>query len=431
MSAAGTSPGLIRGRITDADIELLKRRIGYTNPTLRAGVTIAPWNPKATADAIRRYAMSIGDDNPFYVEPGYAQRTRWGAPLAPPGFEWSMGWNRSPEVSKELNAETHKALRGVQLYHSGAEYFYYRPVTDDVELYKSEWLADIAEKQSRFANRSVITTNRNAFWDQHEQVAITSSRWFVHAERRALKDGESAAEKEAKTKEASAQEDNIVYTDQQREEIEAAYDNQFLRGANTLYLEDAVVGQSTPLMVKGPLTITDMINMHMGTGWITYPNLPFRLAYENRKRLRGFYSLNEYGAWDSIQRVHWDASLAHSIGVKHIYDIGPMRFVMLCHYLTNFAGDDAWIHRIRYELRNFNYVGDTTWLSGTITAVRVDDKLGPLLELKITGVNQRGQENLRGEATILVASRQHGPVRLPTPPAMPQYRSSKPTQPGI
>jgi acyl dehydratase len=413
---------LIRGKITDADIEMMRRRIGFTNPTLRAGIKMAPWNATAGAAAIRRYAYSIGDDNPFYVDPDYAARSCWGATRAPPGFEWSMGWDRSPETPDTLNAETHKALRGVQLYHSGAEYFYYRPVVEGTELFKSEWLADIAEKTSRFATRSAIVTNRNCFWDQNEQVAITSARWFVHAERKSLDE-----------KQDSAKDSDTAphYTDEQLQEIEAAYDAQYVRGADTLYLEDVKVGDPTPKMVKGPLTITDMINMHMGAGWITYPNLPFRLAYENRKRVRGFYSRNEFGAWDSIQRVHWDTGLARSIGVKRTYDIGPMRFVMLCHYLTNFAGDAAWIHRIRYELRNFNYVGDTTWLAGTITAVRNDDALGPLVELSVRGTNQRGEENLRGEATLLVDSRAHGPARLPRSPPITPHRSPKPSLPGL
>ena len=43
-------------------------------------------------------------------------------------------------------------------------------------------------------------------------------------------------------------------------------------------------------MVKGPFQITDLINMHMGTGWILYGCWPNRLAYEGRKKLRGFYT---------------------------------------------------------------------------------------------------------------------------------------------
>lgn len=405
--------GLVLGRITDADVAMMRRRIGYPNPTLRKGYSTVPWNPTCSADSIRRWALSIGDSNPLYADPSHAANTRWGNAVAPPGFEWSMGWDRTASVPDELFRETRRALRGVQLYHSGAEYFFHRPIVDGTELFKAEWVADVAEKKSSFGKRSVIVNNANCFWDSEDVVHTTSSRWFVHVERRPS----------TETRESKPKDDAALYSDEQLDEIEAAYDAEFVRGTDILYFEDVNVGDALPRMVKGPLTITDMINFHMGAGWLTYGNPPYRLAYENRKRLKGFYSRNEYNAWDTLQRVHWDMELAKRVGVQSTYDIGPMRYVMVCHYLTNFAGDDAWVHRIRYELRNFNYMGDTTWLTGTVTDVRVDPVLGPLIELRVVGTNQRGQENITADATILVASRVHGPVRLPTPPPVTLHRS--------
>ncbi|WP_419709624.1 FAS1-like dehydratase domain-containing protein [Pseudomonas sp. NFX224] len=407
--------GLVMGKITDADVEMMRRRIGYPNPTLRKGVITKPWNTYAHGDAIRRWAESVGDMNPLYNDEGYASSTRWGGTIAPPGFEWSMGIDRNPVVSPDMFQETRHALRGVQLFHSGAEYIYYRPITVGVRLYKSECVGDVEEKQSRFATRSVIVNNATSWWDENDVTYINSSRWFVHAERKAVpQDGESA-KKKPKDPLAS-------YTPEQLTAIEEAYDSEYIRGADTLYLEDIDVGQQLPTMVKGPLTITDMINLHMGGGWLTYGNPPYRLAYENRKRLRGFYSKNEFGAWDTVQRVHWDLGLAQQVGVQHTYDIGPMRFVMVCNYVSNYAGDDSWVHRIRYELRNFNYVGDTTWITATVTAARVDETLGPLIELEIVGTNQRGQQNITAQATILVSSRVHGPVVLPNAPPVTSYR---------
>jgi acyl dehydratase len=408
--------GLIRGQITDHDLELMRKRIGYPNPTLRKGIITKPWNTVASGDSIRRWAECTGDMNPLYNDDVYASKTRWGAAVAPPGFEWSMGIDRAPLVPDDLNKETHRALRGVQLFHSGAEYFYYRPVTEGIRLYKSETVADVQLKQSKFATKSVLVDNATCWWDDNENVAVTSSRWFVHLERKAVASG-SLVEKSNKPKDALP-----VYTDAELAAIDDAYEKEYLRGAATLFLEDVSVGQVLPTMVKGPLTITDMINLHMGAGWLTYGNPPYRLAYENRKRLRGFYSRNEFNSWDTVQRVHWDPGLAHSVGVKHTYDIGPMRFVMACNYLTNWAGDDSWIHRIRYELRNFNYVGDTTWINGKISDVRVDVQLGPIVEIEFNGVNQRGQENIIGSATILVSSRKSGPVRLPNPPPVTPHR---------
>jgi acyl dehydratase len=405
--------GLIRNKITDESVALMRRRIGFPNPTLRTGAIDEPWNIAATADAIRRFAICIGDDNPLFCRPDYAARTRWGETIAPPGFEKSMGLNRNPVMDPLDVKETSKALRGVQLYHSGGENFYYAPITQGCTLHRSRYVADVQEKSSEFSGRSVVVTNGLCLWDQHDQVKVDGVDWFVHAER-----------KSSGAKDKYAREEPACYTDEQIDEIEAAYDAEYRRGADTLYLEDVKVGQAMPKMVKGPLTVTDLINLHMGAGWLVYGNWPNRLALENRKALRGFYSRDEYNAWDTVQRVHWDKELAQKVGVRMMYDIGPIRQFHISHYLTNYAGDDAFIHRVRFEFRRFNYMGDVTWLTGEIAEARVDERLGPVVEVTMRGTNQRGSENIRATATILVASREHGPVKLPQPPAPTPHRSA-------
>jgi acyl dehydratase len=409
-----SNEGLIRGQITDESVELMRRRIGYPNPTIRAGIHGGAWNEIATADAVRRWSLCMGDDNPFFIDPAYAAGTRWGQTIAPTCFEKSMGILRTKEVPEELK-ETNKALRGVQLFYSGGENFYYKPITEGVKLYRAKWVDKVEVKESQFAGRSAIVSNALSLYDADDVVYSDGVEWYVHAERRKRAEGE---EKKAKEPHVPAH-----YTDEQLAEIEAAYDAEYVRGADTLYIEDVEVGQKLPRMVKGPLTITDLINFHMGAGWLIYGIWPYRLAYENRKNLRGFYSKNKYGAWDAVQRVHWDGDLAREVGLDDIYDIGALRQTMVSHYLHNYVGDDAWVYRIRYEFRNFNYMGDITWLTGEILEKRVDPVLGPLIEMSVTGTNQRGKENIRGSATVLIASRETGLCKLPEPPPPPVHRS--------
>jgi acyl dehydratase len=408
------SSGLLQGKITDETLALMRERIGYPNPTLRAGIIQRPWNSVVTADAIYHWALGTGDGNPLYCDPDYARKSRWGKPIAPPGYEFSAGWDRPARMPEDRFKATSKALRGVQLYYSGADQYFHRPMLEGAELYKSQWVQDVQLKESRFATRSAIVTNGLCYWDQHEEVSITGTNWYVHAERR-------GASKEAH-EDKNVHDEPAFYTDEQMAGIEAAYDHEYVRGPDTLYLEDAKIGQALPRMAKGPLTVTDMINMYMACGWITYGNPPYRLAFENRKKLRGFYSRDRFNNWDSIQRVHWDQELANAVGVRMMYDIGPMRQAMLCHYCTNFAGDDGWVYRIRFSLRNFNYVGDVTWITGIISDARDDATLGPLVELRLEGTNQRGKQNMEGTATILVASRKRGPARLPPAVAMTPHR---------
>jgi len=404
--------GLLRNQITDESIDLMRRRIGFPNPTLRTGVIDEPWNITCTDDAVRRFAICIGDDNPLYCRPDYARRTRWGSVIAPPAFEKSMGLNRNPVMDPEAAKITSKALRGIQLFHSGGENFYYAPIMEGTTLHRSRYVANVEDKQSEFSGRSVVVTNGLSLWDQNDKVLVDGVDWFIHAERK--KSGNS---------DKYVRDEPARYTDEDLAEIEAAYDAEYRRGADTLWFEDVVAGTMLPRMVKGPLTVSDLINLHMGAGWLIYGNWPNRLAYENRKKLRGFYSRDEYNGWDTVQRVHWDKDLAQTVGVRMMYDIGPVRQFHISNYLTNYAGDDAWIHRIRFEFRRFNYIGDVTWLTGEITEARVDERLGPLIEVAMRGTNQRGSENIRATATILLPSRKLGPVKLPESPPLPQYRA--------
>jgi len=404
--------GLVVEALTDESIALMRRRIGFPNPTLRGSLDVGPFNRTASDESIRRWALCNGDDNPLYTDPAYAAKTCWGGSVAPPGHEMSMGWDRSPLMDPDFAAATRKALRGIHLFNSGVELHYYQPVRPGDGLFRSSWVASVEEKASEFATRSVLVTNAQQVWNQREEVVNSGSNWFIHTERR----------KASKTDGKYAKDKPAHYTDAQLQAIEEAYEAEYRRGADTLYLEDCRVGQALPQMVKGPLTVTDLINFHMGAGWLNYGNWPYRLAYESRKSSRGFYTRNEFNAWDTLQRIHWEPHLAQQIGVQSSYDIGPMRFGMLAHYLTNFAGDDGWVHYVRSEYRNFNYMGDTTWISGEITAVHDDAPLGPRIEIDVRGVNQRGAENLRGKGVILVASRTAGPAKLPEPPPITTHR---------
>ena len=257
--------GLIKGKITDESLDLMRERIGYPNPTLRVGILDKPWNSVVSSDAIRQFAIGIGDANEFYHDPSKAKSSDWGEQIAPPGFEMSMGYKRNAEMDPDRAKATSKALRGVQLFNSGNEAYYWRPMRLGDSFYKAEWVEDVHLKESEFAGRSALVSNALMYWDERENVAVTGGNWFVHAERRKRAD---------KSKDKYAAIEPAHYSDEDLKKIEEAYENEFIRGDETLFFEDAAVGMETPKMVRGPLTITDQINLYMGVGWLTYGNPP-------------------------------------------------------------------------------------------------------------------------------------------------------------
>ena len=109
--------------LTDEGIATLRERIGIAQPHPQP-----PHYRFPNEDAFRHVAEAYGDDNPLFVTRDHGAGTRWGAQIAPPGFEATMGYDCSPEVPEALARETRGALRGVQLFHSGNESRFYRPI---------------------------------------------------------------------------------------------------------------------------------------------------------------------------------------------------------------------------------------------------------------------------------------------------------------
>jgi hypothetical protein len=169
-------------------------------------------------------------------------------------------------------------------------------------------------------------------------------------------------------------------------------------------------------MVKGPLTVTDIICWHVGMGMGLYGVKPLRLAYQNRQRIPRFFHRDELNVPDVMQRVHWDPAFAQRSGNPTTFDYGRMRETWLIHLCTDWMSDAGWLWKLDCEFRGFNYVGDTQWLSGVVTDTFRAENGGYAVDLDLQAESQRGEVTTPGHATILLPSRQGGEVVLPDPP---------------
>jgi hypothetical protein len=206
------------------------------------------------------------------------------------------------------------------------------------------------------------------------------------------------------------------YGDEEIEAIEAQYAEEGPRGSTPRWWEDVAEGDSLGPLVKGPLTVTDMICWHVGMGMGLYGVKPLRLAARNRKRIPRFFHRDDLNVPDVMQRVHWDPEFARRAGNPTTFDYGRMRETWLIHLCTDWMGDDAWLWKLDCEFRKFNFVGDTQWLHGTVARKYLAPGDRPAVDVEVWARNQRGEITTPGHATILLPSREHGSVRLPDPP---------------
>jgi acyl dehydratase len=392
------------GTITDDAIDRLRARVGVPEPWTRR-----PHYYRPNTDAFRIVAEAYGDDNPLYCDPEYATGTVWGGPIAPPplvGGDSLIGEDEVtavPENKRELMKGD--PLRGVHAFYSASAREWWAPLRPDHRIWRRNALVAVLDKPSEFAERAVHEWSANVFRDDDGTMLSGQYRLMIRTER-----------KKAREKKKYDAIELASYTDAEIDAIEAEYAAATRRGAASRWWDDVEEGDTVGPMVKGPLTVTDMVCWHVGMGMGLYDVKPLALGAANRRRIPRFFHRDDQNVPDVMQRVHWDPEWARRAGNPTTYDYGRMRETWLIHLCTDWMGDDAWLWKLECEFRGFNYVGDTHHLTGTIVRKYLAPGDRPAVDLELAAVNQRGVVTTPGTATILLPSREHGPVRLPDPP---------------
>ncbi|WP_375482531.1 MaoC family dehydratase N-terminal domain-containing protein [uncultured Jatrophihabitans sp.] len=390
------------GRLTDEAFARARRRLGVPQPLVRKC-----HNLEVTRDATRHFANGYGDDNPLFADPEYARNTRWGTVIAPPGFCYTMGEDAAPAPDAETKALLKgDPFAGLGSYQAVMDFEWYRPLVlgDTCKLLLTE--VGVQEKPSRFGGRTAHVTRDFLYANgAGEPHAIRRGTW-INAERNATK------ERGDKKPQAVPE----PYDPDVLAEIDACYAAETRRGAEPRYWEDVRVGEALQPRVKGPLTTTDVVVWHIGWGMQLTPPGAFGISYRTRRKAPGLYPPNHLNIPDTVQRLHWEPDRARELGLATSYDYGAMREIWLTHAITDWMGDDAWLYLMRCEHRKFNYIGDTSWIHGQVVDKRVDGD-HHLVDLELTCTNQRGEVTTPGTGTVILPSRDHGPVSLPTPPA--------------
>ena len=393
-----------RGVITDEGLARLRARIGVPEPHPQP-----PHYFRPGIDAFRNVAVAYGDDNPLWCDPAYGAGTRWGSAIGSPplvGGDTLIGEDEVAKVDPEVR-ELMKGdpLRGVHAFYSASAREWWAPLLPERRVFRRNALVGVHDKQSEFAERAVHEWAGQVFREDDGPLLSAQYRLMIRTERRKARERKKYDAIEL-----------VPYTDDEIAAIDEQYASEGPRGRDPRWWEDVREGDTVGPMVKGPLTVTDMICWHAGMGMGLYGVRPLRLGARNRARIPNFFYRDDLNVPDVQQRVHWDPELARRAGNPTTYDYGRMRETWLIHLCTDWMGDDAWLWKLDCQFRLFNYVGDTQWLRGTVTRKYLAGGDRPAVDLDLAATNQRGDVTTPGHATILLPSREHGAVRLPDPP---------------
>jgi acyl dehydratase len=218
--------------LTEELIESMSKRAG-TELRIEHSVN----NEEATRIAVAKFAAGIGDINPLWTDPAHAERSPYGARVAPPSFiigcfsGIQFGWP------------------GLGSFHSMSRVTFTKPVyVGDTVQATCTYDGFTGPKQSRFADRMVTDLFTNRYTNQDgEQLA--EIHWeVVNFERSTAKEKTAA-----KASLGSGPKLPHEWTPEEIERIEAQVLAEAPRGAELRYVEDVAIGDHVDTLTKGPI----------------------------------------------------------------------------------------------------------------------------------------------------------------------------------
>jgi acyl dehydratase len=370
------------GRIDAASLSDARRFLGVKR-------SLRPWNTAVSKDTIWHFAMGIGDDNPLFNDAEYAAGTRWGGLIAPPTYLYTCT-SGGPPPGETTSVDTDDLLPGVLGLWANDHWTWHAPTREGMTLTATAELHRMEELPDNGRGPRVRQVDRHTFYGDGQLLA-TCDKTIMRFEKSDSRQHRRMSEYVAPT-----------YTAEDRQRINAQYEAEYTqrRGARPLDGSDLAPGQSMGRLVKGPLTLTNVVGWLLG--WGSFMCQAHRRQFSYVKEHPGAGLLDAAtGIEDTIEAPHLDSALARTTGMPAGYDFGGQRVSWLAHLITDWCGDSGFLSEISVDIRRPNYLGDVTWVDGSVLSVtRSED--GWRVECGLTATNQRGEQTTRGTATVLL-----------------------------
>ncbi len=392
-------------QIAHQDIEGLRALIGIELPLRRAH------NMEGTMSGTRKCITGIGDPNPLYYYPDYADKTRWGGVIAHPTYINTCGTSVKRELDPTDVPKGLGAMDGMYALDGGLDLYFYRPIRIGDFIWGKKYLMDVTPKKSEFAGLSVVTNERSFWANDNSELLAGGTRTTVYV----------AWEKTPgeRTK-YSWVKDRIRYKPEDFRPVDNIMDAQVVRGAEPRYWEDVNEGDELQPVGKGPVIYVDLFNFNIGHGMTWYDGSHL-LMYHDRLKHPGRWVIDLNGCPNSVEAVHFhDGMLATRLGMPTEFIYGDLICSWLVHLCTNWMGDDAWLYHIDARYHEPVWMYDHNVVKGKVIRKYIDGAGQYKVDVDMHTESNRGRTCATGHATIILPSKVGGlpqvpPVNTPAP----------------
>ena len=337
-----------------------------------------PWLTEVTGDAIRHFAHGTDDDNPLWLDADHAAQSRFGCVVAPPAFIFA---HRYPILHGAPMKAPLASLIG------GVEAEFYRPIRVGDRLHSEPRQKDFFEKRSKEGRRLNFVISEVTYRNQRDEVVAKAEGTMIMATQVGLQ---------------KMMEHEIPYqSEDDLNRLEEIWRNEYRRGAEPLHFEDVEVGTDIPEIVRGPLTIGDMVAWNAAIGPSYKAGRWGYLDLTGAMHTAMFNPVTGFPVKYSMQ--HEDFHMAAGRGMPAPFDNGVMRFAWVAPVITNWMGDAADLKRLKVSIRRPGLYGDLVTYSAEVTDKNDADAT---VTLEITGTKRTdGQVSTTGEAVVVLPRR--------------------------
>ncbi|WP_067820299.1 FAS1-like dehydratase domain-containing protein [Actinomadura kijaniata] len=343
------------------------RTLGEFEAAYRKGLGVPlpprPWRT-VSEEWLQRFGDGVGDHNPLFRDPGYAEQARYGTLVASPAFLFSIEFGANAAIWGHI-PEEEVATKDLTLLYLGSEIEWHRPIWLGDRVRGVETPVEIRRTSMPQLGEACVCVGRTEYWNSRQELIATMRTNML----RFPNPGRGVESAPVTGAERRIAPDPLVWERRRR-------------GGAPLFWEDVKEGEPVPDLPKGTYTTTELYL--------------FAHAVLSTRRSRHV----DEGTIDMGAGGRADPEYARSNRAQAAsFDYGPQRICWLIQAVTDWMGDHGTLLRLDSRLRRPNLVGDTNTVRGSVARVHRDgDDL--LAEIDVENVNQAGTVTANGRATV-------------------------------